>query len=136
MDEKTSGRDKLSSRHAALSVNTNPVVIRRIMGLLKKSGLVIVKPGSNGAVLTRKPREISLRDIYLAVKREEDSIFKLHEKNSPTCPIGSKINVVLRKKLTKVEKNMENDLAEIYLSDIINSVVRMGKKPQGMASRD
>jgi DNA-binding IscR family transcriptional regulator len=129
MDGKNRGKDKLSSRHAALSVNTNPVVIRRILGLLKKSGLVIVKPGSNGAVLTRTPREISLRDIYLAVKREEDSIFKLHEKNSPTCPVGSKINVVLRKKLARVEKNMENDLAKIYLSDIINSVVRMGRKP-------
>lgn len=37
-----------SSEFLAESVNTNPVVIRKIMGMLKKSGLVEVHPGKAG----------------------------------------------------------------------------------------
>ncbi|MDR1175889.1 MAG: Rrf2 family transcriptional regulator [Treponema sp.] len=128
LDGKNQGRDKVSARHVALSVNTNPVVIRRIMGLLKKSGLLIVRPGVTGAFLSRKPRDISLRDIYLAVKTPKDNIFKLHDKTSPTCPVGSKINIILKKKLAVVEKKVENELARIRLSDIIDSVVKFGNE--------
>jgi DNA-binding IscR family transcriptional regulator len=128
LDDKNRGKEKVSSKNVALSVNTNPVVIRRIVGLLKKSGLLVVKPGLSGAVLTRKPRDISLGDIYAAVKAEEESIFKLHENTSASCPVGSKINIVLKKKLAKVEATLEHELSQIFLSDVITSVLGQMRK--------
>jgi DNA-binding IscR family transcriptional regulator len=128
LDGKNHGREKVSSKNVALSVNTNPVVIRRIMGLLKKSGLLAIKPGLSGAVLTRKPRDISLGDIYAAVKAEEEGVFKLHENTSVSCPVGSKINVVLKKKLARVEATLEHELSQIFLSDVIESVLRHMRK--------
>jgi DNA-binding IscR family transcriptional regulator len=128
LDDKNHGKEKVSSKNVALSVNTNPVVIRRITGLLKKSGLLDIKPGLSGAVLTRKPCDISLGDIYAAVKAEEESIFKLHENTNVSCPVGSKINIVLRKKLAKVETTPEHELSQIFLSDVIKSVLRQTRQ--------
>jgi len=43
-----------TSEYIAGSVNTNPVVIRRIMGMLSKAGLVEVRTGVAGAKLSRQ----------------------------------------------------------------------------------
>ena len=42
-----------TSEWIAKSVNTNPVVVRRIIGKLKKAGLVNVRPGTGGAYLLK-----------------------------------------------------------------------------------
>ncbi|MDU7476058.1 MAG: Rrf2 family transcriptional regulator, partial [Paenibacillus macerans] len=58
------------------SVNTNPVIIRRIMGMLKKAGLVEVRPGVGGAALLKEPDRITLLDVYRAVNvAEENQLF-------------------------------------------------------------
>lgn len=44
---------KSTSEWIAGSVNTNPVVIRRLTGMLNKAGLVEVRPGVAGAKLTQ-----------------------------------------------------------------------------------
>jgi len=54
--------DPVTSNRIALSVNTNPVVIRRILGRLSKKGLVRSLRGANaGWVLAKPPRAITLR---------------------------------------------------------------------------
>ena len=58
----------LTSERMAGSVNTNPVVIRRILGQLKKAGLVEVRPASGGTFLTRQPAAITLLEVYRAVE--------------------------------------------------------------------
>lgn len=61
-----------SSEFLAESVNTNPVVIRKIMGMLKKSGLVEVHPGKAGAKLAKDLSDITLLDVYKAVNVVQD----------------------------------------------------------------
>ena len=51
------------------SVNTNPVVIRRLLSQLRKAGLVTTQKGScGGATLCASPEEISLDAVYRAVE--------------------------------------------------------------------
>ena len=62
----------MSSDDLATSVNTNPVVIRRLLSQLTKSKLVATTRGKSGGVkLAKEPTQITLKDIYLAVSPTE-----------------------------------------------------------------
>lgn len=77
-----------TSDYMAESVNTNPVVIRKIMSYLKQAGFVYVNRGPGGAGLLKDLHEITLLDVYHAVNVvEEDKLFHIHEQPNPDCPI-------------------------------------------------
>ena len=58
------GQEPLTSDQVAASVNTNPVIIRRGLGDLRRAGLVKVRHGTGaGWSLARTPAEISLLDV-------------------------------------------------------------------------
>jgi DNA-binding IscR family transcriptional regulator len=60
--------ESLKSEQMAVSVNTNPVVIRRMLCDLAEDKLVVSHTGSTGGSrLARKPAQISLLDVYRAV---------------------------------------------------------------------
>lgn len=81
-------KQKMTSAYLAACISTNPVVIRKITGQLKKSGLVDIKSGEGGATLLKNPAEISLFDIYQAVEVVEDiSLFNSHNKLEVKCPV-------------------------------------------------
>jgi DNA-binding IscR family transcriptional regulator len=53
-------------------VNTNPVVIRRLLSMLTKNKLVVTTRGKSGGVkLAKEPSQINLKDVYLAVSPSE-----------------------------------------------------------------
>lgn len=83
-----SGTQKMTSDFLASCINVNPVVIRRILGRLKKAGLADVKSGEGGAFLLKEATEITLLDIYRAVETAEDmSLFNSHKQPEPGCPL-------------------------------------------------
>src|SRR5277367_4251746 len=64
--------ERLSSAALATTVNTNPVVIRRLLGALQRAGLVETTAGKTGGTeLSREPSAITLRDVYEAVNEGE-----------------------------------------------------------------
>ncbi len=115
-------RIPLTSQMIAESVDTNPVVIRRIIGNLVKHGLVEVKMGTGGGSrLTRKPEEISLAEIYLAL--EEGEIFNVPElDDSHGCQIGKFVRPVLRKIFGEAENCLIKDLQNRTLQDVMDEV--------------
>lgn len=101
------------------SVNTNPVVIRRIMGMLKKAGLVEVRPGVGGASLLKAPEAITLLDIYRAVHViEENQLFRVHEDSNVKCLVGRNIDRALQSDLREAQSAMEDRLAQTTLSQL------------------
>ncbi|WP_134683891.1 Rrf2 family transcriptional regulator [Brevibacillus migulae] len=101
------------------SVNTNPVIIRRIMGMLKKAGLVEVRPGVGGASLRKRPEDITLLDVYRAVNvTDENQLFRFHEDPNVQCPVGRNIELVLRSELMEAQAAMEQRLAQTTLSQL------------------
>ena len=88
-----------SSEMIAGSVNTNPVVIRRMISQLKKGGILTSRPGVAGATLKRDPEDISLLDIYRAVQPQEE-LFAIHDKPNPNCPVEDKFKQRLTKRFT------------------------------------
>lgn len=118
-------KDKLcTSEWIAGSVNTNPVIIRRVTGMLKKAGLVNVNPGSGGAYLLKEIDEITLLQIYRAVEVvEEGQLFQIHEKPNPKCPIGANIQFVLELILVKAQDAMEEVLKNVTMKDIVDGLL-------------
>src|SRR5215212_5894296 len=85
----------LTSEAIANSCNTNPVVIRRIIGFLTRHGLVTVKMGTGGgARLTKNPNEIKLAEIYAAL--DEGSVFEVPQFDATHhCEVGKIVRPIL-----------------------------------------
>ncbi|GAA3403160.1 Rrf2 family transcriptional regulator [Paenibacillus hodogayensis] len=114
-----------TSDYIAASVNTNPVVVRRITSMLSKAGLVLTSPGVAGAKLARPVEHITLYDVYKAVRDDEtDRLFAIHDKPNPDCSVGQHIQGALETNLRQVQAAMENELAGITLSQVIRSIVQ------------
>jgi DNA-binding IscR family transcriptional regulator len=116
-------RNDCTGDFIASSVNTNPVIIRKIMGMLKRSGLVEVRPGVGGASLIKSPEQITLLDVYRAVNViDENQLFRVHENSSYHCPIGQNIETVLQSELQEAQAALEHRLAQTTLSQLVNKV--------------
>ncbi|MBD5111537.1 MAG: Rrf2 family transcriptional regulator [Ruminococcaceae bacterium] len=109
---------KVTSKILAGSINTNPVIVRNILGLLSSAGIVEIKAGVGGAYLAKSPNEITLLDIFKAVEKEE-SLFHFHEHPNPQCPIGRSIHSVMDRKLENIQFAMENEMAKITLEQLV-----------------
>jgi Rrf2 family protein len=120
--ERCSGA-ALTSEIAAESVNTNPVVVRRILGSLRKAGMVSSHPGPTGGwLLVQEPQVITLRDVYRAV--EEESLFSMHHRPpSNHCAVGRNIQDTLETYFGEAECAMQTKLAERTIADVVNDVL-------------
>ena len=106
----------LSSEQLAGTVNTNPVVIRRVLGMLRKAGLVTTQPGAHGgSKLAKSPQQITLLAVYQAV--EDTSLFRLHCP-STTCALGGVMETTLAPIYDQAEQAMEQVLAGVTLAQI------------------
>ncbi|MBQ0138157.1 MAG: Rrf2 family transcriptional regulator [Kurthia sp.] len=111
----------LTSDFIAGSVNTNPVVIRRISGQLKKAGLIQTKSGVSGYSLTKTPVEINLLDVYHAVQAPSE-LFAIHEHPNPNCSVGKEIEQTLDTIFSSVQQAMENELKVRTLEDVLQRI--------------
>src|SRR6267142_180823 len=112
--------EPLKSEQVAESVNTNAVVIRRLLCELSEAKLVVSQTGSTGGSrLGRRPGEITLLDVYRAV--ECPGVFSLHRQPpSRTCPVGVKIETVLGSVFEEANSAVEQVLAKISIRDVVS----------------
>lgn len=116
---------RITSEYIAGSVNTNPVVIRRIIGMLSKAKLVHTTPGVAGAKLMRPIGEITLLDIYHAVQAEDqDALFTIHEQPNPDCLVGRNIQGALELSFNQAQQALENELASVTLEQVVTNVLQ------------
>ncbi len=110
---------KITSDFLAGSTNVNPVIIRKILGQLKKAGLIEVARGTGGTTAAKPLNEITFLDVYHAVECVENGdLFHFHENPSTECPVGRNIHHILDDKLIRVQDAMEKELASITLEDL------------------
>lgn len=112
----------VTSDWIAGSVNTNPVVIRRILSTLNKAGLVTSVRGSNGgSTLARHPDQISLQDIKRAV--DVDAPPPLYNQPpNPACPVARAMQPVLRRVIERGDAAREAIYAATLLSEVIAAI--------------
>lgn len=112
-----------TSEFLAGSVNTNPVVIRKIMGMMKKAGLVKLRPGVAGAELAKELSEITLLDVYKAVEVvHEKGLFSMHGNPNPQCPVGRNIQQTIGPLFDIAQSALEQTLGNVTIEDIVNEI--------------
>jgi len=117
---------KITSEFLSGSTNVNPVIIRNILGQLKRSGIVKISRGTGGATITKPLKDITLLDLYKAVECVDNGeLFSFHEKPNSLCPVGKNIHNVLDKRLYVLQKSLENELNNITLEEIDNDLLEI-----------
>jgi Rrf2 family protein len=127
--------EPVTSERLAGSVNTNPVVVRRIIGALRNAGLVSVQPGvGGGAVLARDPGQITLLDVYRAV--EDEDLFALHaQPPCSSCHVGGNIQQVLQGVFHDAREAMEGRLQAVTIRQVFEGVAEQVRRGQCAPAR-
>lgn len=119
-----SREENMKSDCIAASVNTNPVVIRRLLGQLNQADLVISQTGASGGTrLARCPNEINLAEVYKAVSCGE--VFALRPTSpSKDCPVGRNIEAVLCNLQKEIDRGIEERLSGYTLQNVFELVAK------------
>lgn len=116
--------DLMSSDNLADSVNTNPVVIRRLLSQLTKSKLVVTTRGKSGGVrLAKDPAQISLKDIYLAVSPAE-SIGPRNKSPNKECAVSCAMFAIMSGIAEGTQKATLKYLESQRLSDLSKKILK------------
>lgn len=113
-----------TSIRLAASIGTNPVVVRRIAGLLTRAGLITVQRGPGGASLTRPAERITLREVWRAIHPEGEAMMRVHRAAPEACPVGQRIPSLLRQRFDAAEAAMLRDLDHTTLADMVAEAQR------------
>lgn len=109
----------VTSDYVASSLNTNPVVVRRLLAALAHAGLVASKRGSGGGYrLAKSPEAIDLACIAEAVEDDDGPVFAPNPPN-PACPIGRYIRPVIADALARAEAARISELRKVSLADVM-----------------
>ena len=114
--------ENVKSDCIAASVNTNAVVIRRLLGQLSQAKLVVSQTGSAGGTrLAKSPSEIHMADVYKAVSCGE--VFALHSRSpNQDCPVGRNIESVLCNLQKEIDKSIGEKLSQYTLQGVIEKI--------------
>ena len=115
-----SRRDQfVPSALVAGSVNTNPVVVRRILAALTRAGILESEKGpTGGSRLIRCPDEVTLWDLSLAMG--EEHLFAVHKNPAnPKCPVSCRIKDTLGAAFGKAEKAARTELGRVTVEMLL-----------------
>jgi DNA-binding IscR family transcriptional regulator len=119
--------ERATSPRLAQSVNTNPVVVRRISGQLARAGLISVRRGPGGARLQRSPESISLASVWDAVHPGRSRpMLPLHANPAPDSRVGGRVKAVLAPVFSRAETAMHEVLASVTLDRLAAQIVAGG----------
>ncbi len=110
-----------TSEWMAGSIGVNPVIVRNVTGMLRRSGLVNTQQGVAGAQIARPLKEVTLLDVFKAVETGEE-IFSMHGNPNPACPVGSRIQSVLVAEFNAAQEALEIRLSKTTMETVVRSL--------------
>ncbi|HZE57275.1 MAG TPA: Rrf2 family transcriptional regulator [Chthoniobacterales bacterium] len=112
----------IGSQILAASVNTNPVVVRRLLLALRRARLIETFTGKHGgARLRKKPREISLMDVYDAV--EPRPVIPVNERKAfRRCHVSCNMKSIMSRVAGSTEDAVRNHLRSITLGELVRGL--------------
>lgn len=112
----TQHKGPVTSEVLAKAMDTNPVVVRRIMAGLRDDGYVRSEKGHGGGwVIARDLSKITLRDIYDALG--SPSLFAMGNRTeAPGCLVEQAVNAVLDSAFDDAEALLLSRLGNVSLA--------------------
>ena len=111
------GTEAQTSADIAAHAGTNPVVVRRVLGKLRKAGLLTSERGhSGGWRLARPPDRISLADVYIAL--DESLVATEEDKYQSNCAIEKALRARVSVIMQDVERTLVDTLSGTSIADI------------------
>ena len=112
----------IGSQTLAASVNTNPVVVRWLLLALRRARLIETFTGKHGgARLRKKPRQISLVDIYDAV--EPSPVIPVNERRAlKKCHVSCNMKAIMTRVAESTEQAVRKHLRRITLEQLVRKV--------------
>ena len=115
--------ENYSSDKLALTVNTNAVVIRRMLLDLKNAGLVETQRGPGGGTRLAKPAaQITLNEIHQAVAGDIETFGPHPNPPAQACCVGREIEGVLHGISQRAAAAVEREFSAITLADIASQI--------------
>lgn len=109
-------------------IGTNPVVVRRTMGLLRKAGLVTSDRGhAGGWRISADLSRVTLRQLHEALG--EPAVFALGNRNErPQCLVEQSVNAALDGAFAEAEALLLERFSEITLATLADDFARRHKQ--------
>ena len=117
-----SPEEVIGSETLAASVNTNPVVVRRLLLALRRARLIETLTGRHGgARLRKKPNRISLVEIYDAV--ESRPLIPINERKAlKQCHVSCNMKSIMSCVAESTEEAVRKHLRTITLAQLVRKV--------------
>ncbi len=116
------GGSRATSALLAGSVNTHPVVIRRLLRALQEARLVETCKGAGaGSCLSRAPGRINLAQVFRAVEADEPFVLPPGKPNQ-ACPVGQCIQAAIAQVFVSARRALEEDLGKTTIADVLRKV--------------
>lgn len=114
----------MTSDALAECLGTNPVVVRRTMGLLREAGLVAADRGhSGGWRIVADLSAVSLRQLHEALG--EPALFAIGNRNEhPECLVEQAVNAALDDAFEQAEALLLQQFESISLADLAADFAR------------
>ena len=119
----TEGDGPATSEALATALQTNPVVLRRLMGGLRDAGFVVSEKGHGGGwVLSCALDRITLGDVYQALGAPPlVSLVSLSfREDQPTCLVAQAVNAALTGAVQEAETLLLKRFAAVTLATLSN----------------
>ncbi|CAL9442949.1 Putative HTH-type transcriptional regulator YwnA [Streptomyces sp. enrichment culture] len=123
------GHEVATAEKIAAGANTNPVVIRRLLGELRRAGLVEPRRGAGaGWSLACELGSITLLDVYEAV--EPGPLFAMHRTTPDQgCVVGHGIQPAKGGIYQDIEDTLRHELARVTPEKVLRDVPAAPRQP-------
>lgn len=113
-----------NSETIALMLQTNAVVVRRVMGRLRENGLVTSTGGRGGGWrLARAAETITACDVLRAL--DSGSVFAIGPSaDHPDCPVERAVNATVALALDAAQARLFDELGDTTLAELAAQVMR------------
>lgn len=112
---------KVTSELLAQSTGCNSAAIRSILNVLQKADIISIVRGVGGAYLNRDPESLTVWEVYHALEPDGlEHFIGFHPNPSDKCPVGKRIQAVLKKPYGEIGAAVQEAMEGITLQQLLD----------------